>query len=111
MGLISAGSGGLDMRGLWNGLMGMACFNCGPGMTVQASSWESYEGHSYLRLEPEIRAEVDGPHIEDEPLVEGERHPVLRLRQPATGYGRPLQDRRSGRDPSTQNPEHAHPSP
>jgi hypothetical protein len=46
-------------------------------LAMQASSWESYDGHSYLRLEPEVRAEVDGPHVEDEPLVEGERHPVL----------------------------------
>jgi len=42
------------------------------------ASWESYEHHSYLRLHPEQRATVDGPHTEDEPLDVGERHPVLR---------------------------------
>ncbi len=46
-------------------------------LTVQPSNWESYDGHSYLRLEPEVRAEVDGPHTEDEPFVTEERHPVL----------------------------------
>ncbi|HRW07094.1 MAG TPA: hypothetical protein P5121_18450 [Caldilineaceae bacterium] len=53
--------------------------------TVQASSWESYDGHSYLRLQPEVRAEVDGPHYDDEPPFahnqDGGRHPVL------TGFG------------------------
>jgi hypothetical protein len=34
--------------------------------------------HSYLRLAPELRARVDGPHADTEPLVTGERHPVLR---------------------------------
>ncbi len=34
--------------------------------------------HTYLRLTPELRAQVDGPHIPDEPKVEGKRHPVLR---------------------------------
>lgn len=42
------------------------------------ATWESYEEHSYLRLDPEQRATVDGPHTEDEPLAVGERHPVLR---------------------------------
>jgi hypothetical protein len=34
--------------------------------------------HSYLRLTPELRAQVDGPHISGEPAVTGQRHPVLR---------------------------------
>lgn len=34
--------------------------------------------HSYLRLAPEFRARVDGPHIKSEPPITGERHPVLR---------------------------------
>ncbi|MDB4884240.1 MAG: hypothetical protein JWL95_3006, partial [Gemmatimonadetes bacterium] len=32
---------------------------------------------TYLRLTPELRARVDGPHIADEPAVAGARHPVL----------------------------------
>ncbi|MEZ4681463.1 MAG: hypothetical protein R2932_45350, partial [Caldilineaceae bacterium] len=44
---------------------------------VQASSWERYDDHSYLRLEPALQAVVDGPHYEDEPEVTGQRHPVL----------------------------------
>lgn len=43
-----------------------------------AATWENYEHHSYLRLDPEQRATVDGPHMEDEPFAVGERHPVLR---------------------------------
>jgi len=34
--------------------------------------------HSYLRLSPEMRSRVDGPHIGAEPLVTGARHEVLR---------------------------------
>jgi hypothetical protein len=34
--------------------------------------------HTYLRLEPELRAEVDGPHNATEPKIAGTRHPVLR---------------------------------
>ena len=34
--------------------------------------------HSYLRLTPELRAGVDGPHIAEEPPAAGVRHPVLR---------------------------------
>ncbi|MEZ4859866.1 MAG: hypothetical protein R3C14_01090 [Caldilineaceae bacterium] len=41
------------------------------------NSWEEYPGHSYLRITPELRAQVDGPHTEDEPPVTGMRHPVL----------------------------------
>ena len=35
-------------------------------------------GHTYLRLIPELRARVDGPHIADEPAIMGTRHAVLR---------------------------------
>jgi hypothetical protein len=34
--------------------------------------------HTYLRLSPELRARVEGPHINDEPHPAGERHPVLK---------------------------------
>lgn len=34
--------------------------------------------HTYLRLAPERRAQVDGPHAGNEPAVTGTRHPVLR---------------------------------
>jgi hypothetical protein len=34
--------------------------------------------HSYLRLTPELRARVDGPHMPGEPPVAGKRHTVLR---------------------------------
>jgi hypothetical protein len=40
--------------------------------------WAADTAHSYLRLTPELRARVDGPHINTEPPVSGERHPVLR---------------------------------
>jgi hypothetical protein len=36
------------------------------------------EPHTYLRLSPEWRARVDGPHTKDEPAAVGERHAVLR---------------------------------
>ncbi len=39
--------------------------------------WASGTVHSYLRLLPELRASVDGPHIEGEPPAHGKRHPVL----------------------------------
>ena len=34
--------------------------------------------HSYLRLTPELRAGMEGPHPEGEPGILGKRHPVLR---------------------------------
>ena len=34
--------------------------------------------HTYLRLIPELRARVDGPHVPGEPPATGTRHPVLR---------------------------------
>jgi hypothetical protein len=35
-------------------------------------------GHTYLRLTPEFRARVDGPHATGEPAISGSRHEVLR---------------------------------
>ncbi|MDP8923072.1 MAG: Tat pathway signal protein, partial [Chloroflexota bacterium] len=43
-----------------------------------APSWETWAGHSYLRLAPELRAGVYGPRTGTEPAPDGERHPVLR---------------------------------
>jgi hypothetical protein len=34
--------------------------------------------HSYLRLSPELRKQVDGPEIGNEPAVTGTRHPILK---------------------------------
>ena len=33
--------------------------------------------HTYLRLSPELRAQVDGPHIPTEPAITEKRHPIL----------------------------------
>lgn len=40
-------------------------------------SWETWAGHTYLRLTPEWRGRVDGPQTGGEPAGDGERHPVL----------------------------------
>ncbi len=40
-------------------------------------AWDAHEGHSYLRVRPELRAGVDGPLVGNEPVLEGERHAVL----------------------------------
>jgi len=40
--------------------------------------WAAETSHSYLRLAPELRARVDGPHDGSEPRITSERHPVLR---------------------------------
>ncbi|HEX3729316.1 MAG TPA: alpha-amylase family protein, partial [Opitutaceae bacterium] len=40
--------------------------------------WAEEESHTYLRLVPELRRLVDGPHIPGEPLATGPRHPALR---------------------------------
>ncbi len=42
-------------------------------------SWEQWAAHSYLRLAPELRANVDGPHTGDEPAAAAAetRHPAL----------------------------------
>ena len=39
--------------------------------------WATDTAHSYLRLTPELRSHVDGPHVGNEPKISGERHPVL----------------------------------
>lgn len=41
------------------------------------ANWEVYANHSYLRLHPELRTQVDGPQVGTEPAVTGTRHPVL----------------------------------
>ena len=40
--------------------------------------WAAETAHSYLRLAPELRAQVWGPKAPGEPPAAGERHPVLR---------------------------------
>ena len=40
-------------------------------------AWAAQSQHSYLRLIPELRAQVYGPKIKGEPLVSGSRHPAL----------------------------------
>ncbi len=42
-----------------------------------SANWDAQEGHSYLRIRPELRASVDGPLTGAEPLVTDARHPVL----------------------------------
>jgi Hypothetical glycosyl hydrolase 6 len=44
--------------------------------TEQRLAGEAY--HTYLRLTPELRRQVDGPHQPGEPAVTGQRHPVLK---------------------------------
>jgi hypothetical protein len=39
--------------------------------------WAAENSHTYLRLTPELRARVPGPHAPDEPPAAGTRHPVL----------------------------------
>ena len=52
-----------------------------PGRERPASASGAFapspSGHTYLRLSPEWRARIDGPHTGDEPPARGERHPVL----------------------------------
>lgn len=43
-----------------------------PDLNIEVSS-----RHSYLRLAPELRAGVDGPHDRTAPPARGERHPLL----------------------------------
>ena len=38
---------------------------------------DDWSAHTYLRLTPELRAEVYGPQTGDEPPIAGERHPAL----------------------------------
>jgi len=46
------------------------------GATLRKQAGETY--HTYLRLTPELRGNVDGPQTGMEPLVSGMRHPVLK---------------------------------
>jgi hypothetical protein len=39
--------------------------------------WAAANDHTYLRLQPELRARVPGPHAPDEPPAAGVRHPAL----------------------------------
>jgi len=49
-----------------------------PGLDLPARRRRALEtAHTYLRLSPELRAGVDGPHLPSEPPVSGRRHPVL----------------------------------
>jgi len=41
------------------------------------NTWQSWNQHSYVRLHPENRGSIDGPHISGEPIAESPRHPVL----------------------------------
>jgi hypothetical protein len=45
---------------------------------AQRRQWATDNAQSYLRLTPELRAKVFGPHIPGEPPAVGERHPVLK---------------------------------
>lgn len=38
----------------------------------------SNTAHTYLRLSPELRKQVDGPEIGNEPAITGSRHPILK---------------------------------
>jgi putative glycosyl hydrolase-like family 6 (GHL6) protein len=44
----------------------------------ERQQWASGEAQSYLRITPELRAGVEGPHAAGEPPARGERHPVLK---------------------------------
>ncbi|RIK33386.1 MAG: Tat pathway signal protein, partial [Chloroflexi bacterium] len=41
------------------------------------TSWETYASHTYLRLHPGVRGQVDGPLKGDEPVDAGPRHAAL----------------------------------
>jgi hypothetical protein len=45
---------------------------------AQRRAWAADSAQSYLRLTPELRATVAGPHIPGEPRPAGERHAVLK---------------------------------
>ncbi|MEJ7769990.1 MAG: Tat pathway signal protein, partial [Chitinophagaceae bacterium] len=46
------------------------------GPAIDKMAGEAY--HTYMRLTPEVRAQLDGPHTGKEPVVEGHRHPILK---------------------------------
>jgi hypothetical protein len=41
------------------------------------TNWETYANHTYLRLHPAVRGQVDGPMRGDEPAVTAQRHAAL----------------------------------
>jgi len=45
--------------------------------TASRTRGTSDSRQTYLRLTPELRAKVDGPHTSDEPPAAGKRHPIL----------------------------------
>ncbi len=47
------------------------------GQEAPDPSIETHARHSYLRLAPELRAGVDGPHDPTAPKPDGTRHPIL----------------------------------
>jgi hypothetical protein len=47
-----------------------------PDFGRKGAAGESF--HTYFRLAPELRSQVWGPEVGDEPAITGERHPVLR---------------------------------
>jgi len=66
-------------RAHWNGdvpRLGRARTSASGGQATAAFA-PSPSGHTYLRLSPEWRARVDGPHIAGEPAATGSRHRVL----------------------------------
>lgn len=45
---------------------------------ITLREWATDNYHTYLRLTPELRRDVDGPLNGNEPIPNGERHPVLK---------------------------------
>lgn len=79
-----------------------------PEKPEQKFAGEAY--HTYLRLSPELRLGVDGPHNGTEPVITGKRHPVLRGFDetdtiPYGGLLRPLQTEAGARVPMTYIPQ------
>lgn len=48
------------------------------GTDVEAPKLRGNSYHTYLRLTPELRRQMEGPHIDTEPVVTGKRHAVLK---------------------------------
>lgn len=46
------------------------------GATIERMAGETY--HTYMRLTPEVRAGLVGPHTTKEPVVAGQRHAILK---------------------------------
>lgn len=47
-----------------------------PAAPVEKMAGEAY--HTYFRLTPELRSQMAGPHIANEPAIKGRRHPILK---------------------------------